>query len=32
MTGLFLIFVMAIALGSLMNGYVKVLNHADANH
>ena len=27
MAGLFLMFVMAIALGSLANGYVEVLNH-----
>ena len=29
MAGLFLMFVMMIALSSLANGYVEVLNHAD---
>lgn len=32
MAGLFLMFVMAIALGSLANGYVEVLNHANETH
>lgn len=32
MSGLFLIFVMVIALGSLADGYVEVLNHVDETH
>ena len=32
MAGLFLMFVMTIALGSLANGYVEVLNHVDEAH
>ena len=32
MAGLFLMFVMAIALGSLADGYVDVLNHVDETH
>lgn len=32
MAGLFLMFVMAIALGSLADGYVEVLNHANETH
>lgn len=32
MAGLFLLFVMTIALGGLVNGYVDVMNHADETH
>ena len=32
MAGLFLMFVMAIALGCLSDGYVEVLNHVDETH
>jgi hypothetical protein len=32
MAGLFLFFVMVIALGSLADGYVEVLNHVDETH
>ena len=32
MAGLLLMFVMVIALGSLANGYVEVLNHANETH
>jgi len=32
MDGLFLMFVMIIALYSLVSGYLEVLNHADENH
>lgn len=32
MSGLFLMFVMSIALGGLVNGYVDVMNHADETY